>query len=146
MSTMNIPNARVINFEKKDKVTFMKRYDNERGSFILFKVMEERYGTNPLPHMIKVNNPVLIKQLEKMNLQIGDFLTIDGEYDVKISPEEERQFIQIIAFKISMTHETWKKKKMQKKKEPAPAPEPEETEIDLSTCDIFEQEINGGDK
>lgn len=149
MSTMHIPNARLINFERKDKDTVIKRYDNERGSFALFRVMEERYCNNPLPHMIKVNNPMLLQQMEKMDLQIGDYLTIDGEYDVKISPEEERSYTQIIAFKISLSHETWRKKAAMKKaeKDTESTPQSEEPkEIDLSTCDIFLSAINeGGD-
>lgn len=148
MSTIHIPDARVINFDREDKETFLRKYENEKGTFVLFRVMEERYYKRPLPHTIKVNNPELLQLLDKMNLEMGDYLTIDGEYDVNIG-EGKRQYVQITAYKISFTHETWHRKQKEKEEQkdiPATdtdTSEEKENEVDLEKCDIF---LNGGEK
>lgn len=146
MSTINIPNARLMNFSKQDKELILKRFENEHGNFVMFRVMEERYGKNPLPHMIKVNSPDLIKQLDKMDLQFGDYLTIDGEYDIKVSTTDYKQHVMVIAYNIRLSHESWVKRKKEKKEneEKTQSDTVSSNEIDLSECDIFRTEINGG--
>lgn len=148
MSTIHITNAKIINFDREHKDTLLKKYENEKGHFLLFRVMEERYYKRPLPYMIKVNNPDILQQVDKMHLTMGDYLTIDGEYDVKIS-EDKRQYVQITAFSIGFCHETWQKKQKEKQKEgnsnsstSTDVSTEHETEVDLEKCDIF---LQGGE-
>lgn len=150
MNTIQVSNCKVMEYSNANPVGFVKS-ENQHGKYVCFRIYEKQYKQKPIPWFC-IANGGLADKVEKMGLVPGDSVIVSGSVEQYLDKERNRESKRIIITNIDYNYDSMHKKEKENTENVTDADKQtaeniksqteDSTAIDLSQCDIFQQEIN----